>query len=163
MKAEAHHSLQDLFGIAIKAEIEAQEIYTEISNHTKNLVLKEKMRFMASEEKKHESILRGLFKQKFAGAEPVIPQQTVAPVPGWKPDEGGRISEALKSAMQTELDAKSFYEAMAERIAEPKAQSMLKYMAAMEQTHYYLLETEYNAAMEIEDYDRFDPAVHWGA
>jgi len=163
MKAEAHHSLQDLFGIAIKAEIEAQEIYTEISNHTKNLVLKEKMRFMASEEKKHESILRGLFKQKFAGAEPVIPQQTVAPVPGWRPDEGGNVSEALKSAMQTELDAKAFYEAMAGRIEEPKMQSVLKYLAAMEQTHYHLLETEYNAAMEIEDYDRFDPAVHWGA
>lgn len=163
MKARAHHSLQDLFGIAIKAEIEAQEIYTKISTYTRNFVLKEKMRFLASEEEKHERILRGLFKQKFAGAEPVIPQQTVAPVPGWRPDEGGKVSDALKSAMQTELDAKSFYEAMAGRIEEPKMQSVLKYLAAMEQTHYYMLETEYNAAMEIEDYDRFDPAVHWGA
>jgi rubrerythrin len=163
MKAEAHHSLQDLFGIAIKAEIEAQEMYTKISTHTKNFVLKEKMRFLASEEKKHERILRGLFKQRFAGAEPVIPGETVAPVPGWRPEEEGKVSDVLKAAMQTELDAKVFYEAMAERITEPKAESILKYLAAMEQTHYHMLETEHNAAMEIEDYDRFDPAVHWGA
>jgi rubrerythrin len=163
MKAEAHHSLEDLFGIAIKAEIEAQNIYKEISEYTKNMVLKEKMQFLAGEEEKHETILRGLFQQKFPGTEPVIPSQTVAPVPAWKPDEEGNVSDVLKAAMQTEEDAKTFYEAMAARIEEPKMQSMLRYLAAMEKTHYHLLETEYNAAMELEDYDRFDPAVHWGA
>lgn len=163
MKAEAHHSLEDLFGTAIKAEIEAQNIYTGISEYTKNMVLKEKMHFLAGEEAKHETILRGLFKQKFPGQEPFIPTETVAPVPGWRPEEEGKVSDVLKAAMQTEEDAKAFYEAMAERIGEPKAESMLNYLAAMEQTHYHLLEVEYNAAMVLEDYDRFDPAVHWGA
>lgn len=163
MKAEAHYSLQDLFGMAIKAEIEAQNIYSDIEGKTKNFVLKEKMHFLTGEEKKHESMLRGLFKQRFPGEEVVVPEETLAPVPAWKPEEGGKVSEALKAAMQTEVDAKAFYEAMAERIDDSQSRSMLRYMAAMEQTHFHLLETEYNAALEIEDYDRFDPAVHWGA
>ena len=65
--------------------------------------------------------------------------------------------------MQTEVDAKEFYQAMSERIDDDKARSILTYLAAMEQTHYHLLEAEYNTALEMEDYDRFDPAVHWGA
>ncbi len=162
MKAENHHSLEELFGMAIKAEIEAQSIYADIAKNTKNFVLKEKMQFLAAEEKKHEIMLRGLFKQKFETENPVS-QESLAPVPGWKPEDGGNISDALKAAMQTEEDAKLFYEAMAERVDEAKAKSILKYMAAMELTHYTLLETEYNAALEIEDYDRFDPAIHWGA
>lgn len=163
MKVEERHSLEDLFGMAIKAEIEAQGFYTCIGDKTKNFVLKEKMQFLAGEEKTHESILRGLFKQKSSGNEPAVPAETMAPVPGWNPDEGEKVSDILKAAMQTETDAKAFYEAMAERIDDAKARSMLAYLAAMEQTHYYLLEAEYNAAGELEDYDRFDPAVHWGA
>lgn len=163
MKAEAHHTLEDLFGMAVKAEIEAQDVYSAISEGTRNFVLKEKMGFLAGEEQKHEAILRGMFKQRFPGEELAVPSQTLAPVPGWKPDEEGNASEVLKAAMQTECDAKEFYEAMAGRIDDAKAKSMLGYLAGMEQTHYYLIETEYNAALEIEDYDRFDPAVHWGA
>ncbi|MBN2380531.1 ferritin family protein [candidate division WOR-3 bacterium] len=162
MRAEEHHSLEDLFGMAIKAEIEAQNIYTRIGEKTKNFVLKEKMGFLTSEEKKHETILRGMFKQKFS-AEPEVPAETMVPVPAWNPDDGEGVSDILRAAMQTEMDAKAFYEAMAERIDEAKSRSILGYLAAMEQTHYHLLEAEYNTALEMEDYERFDPAVHWGA
>ncbi len=163
MKASPKQSLEDLFAMAVKAEIEAQEIYSNIANHTKNFVLKEKMQFLAGEEKKHEAILRGLFKQKFAAKELVLPNETMAPVPAWNPAEGMAISDVLKAAMQTELDSNLFYHEMAGRVDEPKEKAMFKYLAAMEQTHYQLLEVEYHAATEIEDYDRFDPAVHFGA
>jgi rubrerythrin len=163
MKADPKQSLEDLFAMAIKAEIEAQEVYSNIANLTKNFVLKEKMQFLAGEEKKHEAILRGLFRQKFASKEPVLPSETMAPVPAWKPDEGTAISDVLKAAMQTELDSNIFYNEMARRVDEPAEKAMLKYLAAMEQTHYHLLEVEHHAALEIEDYDRFDPAVHFGA
>jgi len=162
MKAEDSHSLEDLFGMAIKAEIEAQTVYTRIGEKTKNFVLKEKMSFLTGEEKKHEAILRGLYKQKFS-LDPTVPEETMAPVPAWNPDEGDKVSDILKSAMQTEVDAKAFYEAMAERIDDAKFRTILFYLAAMEQTHFHLLEAEYNTALELEDYDRFDPAVHWGA
>ncbi len=163
MKAEEHHSLKNLFGMAVGAEIEAQNVYSHIGDRTRNFVLKEKMLFLASEERKHETILKGLFKQKFPGEEMVVPEETLAPVPAWKPEKTENVSKVLAAAMQTEVDARAFYEAMAERIDDSKAQSMLRYMAAMEQTHFHLLETEYNAALELEDYDRFDPGVHWGA
>jgi rubrerythrin len=163
MKADPKHSLADLFGMAIKAEIEAQEIYSSIHKQSKNFVLKEKMQFLASEEKKHEAILRGLYRQQFGDEKPRIPDETMAPVPAWKPEEGGKISNVLKAAMQTELDSNIFYHEMATRVDDAGQKAMFKYLAAMEQTHYHLLEVEYNAALEIEDYDQFDPAVHWGA
>lgn len=163
MKVEAHHSLQDLFGIAIKSEMEAQETYSRIEDQTKNFVLKEKMHFLTGEEAKHETILRELFKENYPGAEPVIPQESVAPVPAWKPEEGGKISDVLSAAMQTEEDSKTFYLAMAGMVEDTQQSALLKYLAAMEGSHYRLLELEYNASLELEDYDRFDPAVHWGA
>lgn len=163
MKVNPEHSLQDLFGTAIKAEIEAQEVYSRIKEHTENLVLKDKMGFLTGEEKRHEHILRGLFKKQFPDQKPSVPEETVAPVPAWHPEKGDEVSTILQAAMQTEEDAKNFYLDMSKRVEDPEVRSMLGYLAAMEQTHYHLLETEFHAAKDIEYYDRFDPAVHWGA
>lgn len=163
MKVEANHTLKDLFGIAIKSEQEAQETYSRLESQTKNFVLKEKMHFLTGEEAKHEAILKDLFKRNFPGEEPEVPAESVAPVPAWKPQEGGKISDVLAAAMQTEEDSKTFYLTMAGMVDNTRHAGLLKYLAAMESSHYRILEVEYQASLEMEDYDRFDSAVHWGA
>ena len=47
----------------------------------KNAFLKERLEFLALEEKKHQQALEGLFRQRFPGRALVVPEKPVVPLP----------------------------------------------------------------------------------
>jgi rubrerythrin len=158
------YSLEDILVSALKAEIDSGAIYTKIGERVKNFMLKERMNFLAGEEAKHREYLDSLYKKKFEGKEPVIPDKTPVPLPAIEiGDENTPLSEVMESAMNAEMAANQFYTAMAGLFEnEAETSKMLKYLASMEMGHYKLLEIEKKNALEFEYYDQVWPMMHAG-
>lgn len=150
-----------LFGQAIRSEQEAREFYASLAGGIRNLLLAERLVFLASEESKHEDFLRRLFVQKFK-EEPFIPDKTPVPSPRYVPGEKTPISDLLKGAMDAERASEEFYLNLAKSLSGEES-ILLEYLAMMERSHFHILEAEREIAMRFEDYEVVNPLFHIGA
>lgn len=141
--------------------MDAREFYTALAGGIKNLLLMERLEFLAKEEEKHEDFLRRLFAQKFK-EEPVVPVETPVPSSRYVPGEKTPISDLLAGAMDAERAAEEFYRDMSNLLlGEEKA--LLEYLALMERGHFHILEAERELALHFEDYEAVNPLFHMGA
>ena len=157
------YNMDDLLFAAIKSEINANEVYTRLAGGVKNAFLKDKLNFLAGEEKKHEETLRGVFRETFPGKEVVLPEETPVPLPDIIiPDEQVPLTQILESAMGAEMAAHEYYKKLSEMFDNPTTKATLTYLAAMEMGHYKLLEIEKEIAGRFEDFDVYEPMMHAG-
>jgi len=155
------NDIKILLGQAIRSEMDARSFYTALAGGIKNLLLKERLLFLASEEEKHEGFLRGLYRNRF-GEEPAVPETTPVPSPRYVPGEKTLISDLLAGAMEAEKAAEEFYLNLSNLLSgEEKA--LLEYLALMERGHYYILEAEREMALHFEEYEAVNPLFHIGA
>ena len=55
----------EIIGIAIKAEVEAGQIYDRLASRIRNRALREKLLFLRDEEEKHKAILEEMYARSF--------------------------------------------------------------------------------------------------
>jgi rubrerythrin len=158
------YTLEDLLLAAIKSEIESNETYINIAKQVKNGLLKDKLKFLASEEKKHRTFIENLYKKKFPKKKLIIPKTTPVPLPPFViPGEDTPLSTLLKSAMQAEKSAHEFYQDLSKQfIKENKIRNTLAYFADMELQHYKILEIEKESMDRFEEADVYWDMVHVG-
>ena len=159
------YTLEELFITAIKAETDSQEAYSILSGITKNAFLKDRLKFLASEEEKHKQLFEKVFKEYVPDVEIVLPEFSPVPLPEIDvSDETVPMSQILQQAMDAELAASEFYMEFAKFIKDnQKLVRALEYFAKMEQGHYEILKLEKASAEEFEEYDEYNPMMHIGA
>jgi rubrerythrin len=148
---------------AAKSEVESRDVYERTAARVANFFLKDKLRFLASEEEKHQAFVEAAYRHMFPGRELVLPATTPVPLPpmaAW--DEDVPLGRVIEAAMAAELAARDFYTALAPRLGDDRAAEMARYVAAMEQGHYDLLAPELERAERFEDYAREFPFIHVG-
>jgi len=156
------YGLEDLLLAAIKSEVSSKEIYSELAERFRNAFLKDKLKFLSSEEEKHRIFIQSVYKKNFGDKKVVIPENTPVPLPQIKTD--GPVSEVFFSAMQAEKAASEFYDALSEKFTDnPEIKKTLEYLATMEMGHYKLLEIEKETIDRYEDFDTVWPMTHIGA
>ena len=155
---------EELFLTAIRAEVDSNKVYSKLADGVKNAFLKNKLRFLADEEEKHQQYLEKAFSDRFPGKEIELPEKTIVPLPEPKiPKERVPVSEVIQSAMNAELAAQEFYKSFAARFDNlPELKKTLEYFATMEQGHYKILEIEKQNIEKFEDYDDYWPMMHMG-
>ena len=158
------YTLEDLLLAAMKSEIESTEVYTKIARQVKNGLLKDKLKFLASEEQKHKTFVEQLYKAKFPKKKILVPQTTPVPLPPFViPDEDTALSTLLKRAMQAEKSAHEFYQGLSKQFTkEKKIHNTLSYFADMELQHYKILEIEKESMDRFEEADVYWDMVHVG-
>lgn len=157
------YSMDDMLLAAIKSEVSAIEVYATLAEGVKNAFLKDKLNFLAGEEKKHQEKLESMYGENFPGKEVVLPKESPVPLPEIMfPDEGVPLSRILESAMGAEMAANEFYKSLSELFEDPNTKATLTYLAAMEMGHYKLLEIEKEYAERFEDFDEYVPMMHAG-
>jgi rubrerythrin len=158
------YSMEDVFLSAIKAEVEANRIYTLLAKRIKNVYMKDRLLFLANEEKKHQVGIEKLYKKETKNKSVKLPKTTPVPLPAIKePGEGVPVSMVIASALAAEQAAGDFYKSFAARFPADSEQSwLLIYFANMENGHFQLLASE-KALMEKEEYfDTEWPMMHVG-
>ena len=152
----ANQPVKKLLGYAIRAEIDANRIYTRMAGRLRNLLLKEKFELLALEEKKHRDVILRLFASMWAGEKPQIPDAVdsrLLPAVSLKPSS--TLADVLNQAMNSEKSAREFYASLAKRFKTSNRQ-VLMYLSRVENSHYLMLRGEYVLALEFEDYAEKD-------
>lgn len=159
----SEYSMNDMLLAAVKSEVSANEVYATLAEGVKNAFLKDKLNFLAGEEKKHKEKLESIYKENFPGKEVVLPEESPVPLPDIIfPNEKVPLSQILESAMGAEKAANEFYKSLSEFFDDPNTKATLAYLAAMESGHYKLLEIEKEFAERFEEFDEYTPMMHAG-
>jgi len=172
------YNLKDVMLTALKSEIEAEKSYLAIADRVKNIMLKDRLKFLAGEEVKHAGFIRSFFKSQFPNDEIILPEENIISLPEIKiTDEHIPISELLEQAMAAEQAASNFYLAMltlfqVDEIDQPlmldstesttTISEYLLYLSTMELGHYHILKTEVDHAKENEHYTMLWDMTHVG-
>lgn len=154
--------IETILKIAIKAEIDAAENYRRAAEQTSIYLLKEKFGFLEREEKGHRQLLETLFKKKFPERDVVLPEESDMPFPPFTVSDDMQLSDILTGAMEAEKMAAEFYGEMERNLERDDEKSMARYLASMEESHYYLLKSELEIAHNFELYDEVHAMMHVG-
>jgi len=158
------YSIEDIYLTAMKSEIESKNIYIKLSNKVKNAFLKDRLKFLASEEEKHRLFFESLYRKTFPAKEISLPEKNIVPLPEIKIEgESTPVSEIMSNVMKGEMASHNFYTEFSKLFtAEPQIQNALLYIASMEMTHYKLIEIERENAEKFEYYNIEWPMIHVG-
>jgi rubrerythrin len=156
MVSIAREPIKKLLGYAVRAEIDANKIYTRLSSRVKNLLLKEKFQILAFEEKKHKEVVENLFDSLYHGDKLLVPDcvdERLLPSVHITPSSS--LAQILYQAMAAEKSAQDFYASLAKKVRIPK-KKIIEYLSKVERSHFLMLQSEYALALEFEDYAERD-------
>ncbi|MGD2245143.1 MAG: ferritin family protein [Candidatus Aminicenantes bacterium] len=149
-------SAKELLAMAVKAEMDANQTYSDIAGNLSNPLLKEKFQWLAYEENKHKEILEKLFTTVNPGEDIPIPDTVDEDLlPSIHLTPSSSLVEILYQAMESEKSAENFYAALTQRVEEAQ-KKVLEYLSKVEHSHYTMLKSEYTLAQEFEDYAEKD-------
>jgi rubrerythrin len=72
-------SVEKALSMAIRSEAEAAEAYRKLNAQIRNFMLKEKMRFLEDEEKRHRELLISIHRKVANGREPAESERSLLP------------------------------------------------------------------------------------
>ncbi len=150
-------SLEELLGMAIKAEIGARKFYESLAERLDIQALKEKIEWLADEEGKHEALLRNLYKSMFPGKEVISPGEHIGPElqpVARELRDVGDIVDLIRWAMKAEEIAAKFYAELEEMVDTEEKKRLMRYLSDMEWGHYYNLKAEYELLLDWEMYSQ---------
>ncbi|NJE41916.1 ferritin family protein [Thermococcus sp. GR6] len=144
-------SLEELLGMAIKAEIGAREFYTSLAERMEIQALKEKIEWLAEEEKKHEELLRRIYANMFPGEDVIFPEEHIGPElqpVARKLHSVEDIIDLIRWAMKAEEIAANFYAELENIMGTEDKRRLMRYLSDMEKGHYYTLKAEYELLLD---------------
>ncbi len=152
MIAEDLTALEAL-GIAIKSEMDAQEIYQDLADLTQNDLLKERFLNLVKEEKQHQLLLEKKYDELFPDVPLKLPEsQMLKHVNSSAARKNMSIKDVLKIAIDEEKRTRNFYLDCAEYVKDLSGKRMFRFLADMEFSHQMILSAEYEL---IENYPQY--------
>ncbi len=149
------YNLDELLLVGIKSEIESEKVYRSLAGQVKDPFLRNRLEFLASEEKGHRAFLEGLFRKKFPEKPLVVPEKSRIPLPEVHMyGETGSIRDVISvmdEAMKAEEAAADFYNSLKARCTDQSAREILHYLALMEMDHYKILKMEREEIAKVEE------------
>jgi rubrerythrin len=149
-------SIPELLSVAVKSEIEAAKAYSKLYDSVKNAILKQKLKFLVLEEKKHRRILERLFKQRFPDQEIQIPKKSLLPpikVSIGKPSlKSVSILDIFRGALKAEKAAENFYVERGSKVKDKESKRILTYLSRVERSHYSMIKSEIDLLDKFPDY-----------
>lgn len=133
----------EALGIAIRSEIDAQEVYKDLAALCDDELLRDKFLNLYHEEKKHQTLLEKMYKEMFPEVDLVLPESKL---PKTAADSRRRkklgLKDVLLLAIDEEKKSREFYLDCAEIVSELSGKRMFRFLADMEFSHHALLNAE---------------------
>jgi rubrerythrin len=142
----------DVYPVAIRAELDAAEIYRGLQVRVKNEVLRQKLDFLAKEEDRHKAILERLFHDHYPERKLVVPAESKRPKTKVAVDETAAVLGLFKLAMQKEKEAEEYYKDAKAAVEDAQSRKIFEYLARVERSHFYMLQSEVGLIEKFPDY-----------
>jgi len=142
----------EILSVGIRSEIDAAAFYVRLQDRVKNVLLLEKLKFLALEEEHHRKILERLFGQRFPEKTVGAPASSLMPPIAASLGEGASVLDLFLAALEAEKASESFYEEASELTEEDGSRRMLAYLGRVERSHQAMIRSEIDLLERFPDY-----------
>ena len=141
-----------ILGIAIRSEVDAAAFYTRLQGRVKNILLVQKLKFLALEEEHHRKILERLLGQKYPDKPKDVPESSLMPPIGVLLPAEPAVPALFEAALRAEETAEAYYNDAAMRVEEEAGRRLLAYLGRVERSHQAMLRSEIDLIGKFPDY-----------
>ena len=141
-----------VLGVAIRSEVDAAAFYTRLQGRVKNVLLVQKLKFLALEEEHHRKILERLLAQRYPDKPKDVPESALMPPIGVALPAEPSVPELFEAALKAEEIAEAYYNDAAGRVEEEAGQRILAYLGRVERSHQAMIRSELDLIRRFPDY-----------
>jgi rubrerythrin len=141
-----------VLGVAIRSEVDAAAFYTRLQGRVKNVLLNQKLKFLAMEEEHHRKILERLLGQKFPGKPADAPESSLMPPIGVSLGPEPSVPALFDAALKAEEAAEAYYMEAGERAEDEAGKKILSYLGRVERSHQAMIRSELELIGKFPDY-----------
>jgi len=141
-----------VLGVAIRSEVDAAAFYTQLQERVKNVLLVQKLKFLALEEEHHRKILEHLLGDRFRGQSTAVPRDSLMPPIAASLGENPPVLALFQAALKAEETAERFYTETGERAEDEGSRKILAYLGRVERSHQAMLKSEIDLLEKFPDY-----------
>jgi len=152
MALDARLKPNEVLAAAILSEIQAADFYGGILARVKNTLLREKLKFLVLEEKKHRKILESLYADRFPERKLKVPATSPLRVPVAAIDETSSVLDLFQAALEAEKMAEAFYRDARSATADAGTRKILEYLRRVERSHFFMIRSEIDLLSWFPDY-----------
>lgn len=141
-----------VLGVAIRSEVDAAAFYTRLQGRVKNLLLVQKLKFLALEEDHHRKILERLLGQRYPDKPKDVPEASLMPPIGVALPADPAVPELFQAALTAEEIAEAYYNDAAARVEDEAGRKILAYLGRVERSHQAMIKSELDLIVRFPDY-----------
>src|SRR5512143_2557660 len=141
-----------ILGVAIRSEVDAAAFYTRLQERVKNVLLGQKLKFLALEEQHHQTVLEKLLAQRYPDKPPDIPASSLMPPIGVSLPADPSVPALFEAALEAEKVAEAYYNDAAGRVEDEAGRRVLAYLGRVERSHQAMLSSEIDLIRKFPDY-----------
>ena len=141
-----------ILGVAIRSEIDAAAFYTRLQGRLKNILLIQKLKFLALEEEHHRKMLERLLAQKYPEGPTDAPGSSLMPPIGVSLPADATVPALFEAALEAEKIAEAYYSEAAERVGDEAGRRILAYLGRVERSHQAMISSEIDLIRKFPDY-----------
>jgi rubrerythrin len=141
-----------ILSVAVRAEIDAAAFYARLQGKVKNILLVQKLKFLALEEEHHKKILEKLLGQKYPDKPADAPEASLMPPIGVTlPAEPG-VPALFEAALAAEETAEAYYNEAGGKAEDEAGRRVLAYLGRVERSHQAMIRAELDLIRRFPDY-----------
>jgi rubrerythrin len=141
-----------ILSVAVRSEIDAAAFYTRLQGRVKNILLIQKLKFLALEEEHHKRIIEKLLGQKYPDKPRDVPESSLMPPIGVSLPPEPSVPAMFEAALQAEVAAEAYYNEAGERAEDEAGRKILAYLGRVERSHQAMIRAELDLIRTFPDY-----------
>ena len=141
-----------ILGVAVRSEIDAAAFYTRLQGRVKNVLLVQKLKFLALEEDHHKKILEHLLAQRYPDKPTDVPASSLMPPIGVSLPADPTVPALFEAALEAEEIAEAYYNDAAKRVEDEAGRRILAYLGRVERSHQAMIKSELGLIRKFPDY-----------
>lgn len=141
-----------VLGVAVRSEVDAAAFYTRLQERVKNVLLVQKLKFLALEEEHHKKILERLLGQKYPDKPKDVPEASLMPSIAVSVGADPSVPALFEAALKAEETAEAYYNEAAERLEDEGGRRILAYLGRVERSHQSMIRAELELLRKFPDY-----------
>jgi rubrerythrin len=141
-----------ILSVAIASEVDAAAFYTRLQSKVKNVLLIQKLKFLALEEEHHKRILEKLLGQRYPGTPKDAPPSSLMPPIGVALPADPGVPALFEAALKAEETAEAYYNEASKRAEDEGSRRILAYLGRVERSHQAMIKAELDLIRRFPDY-----------
>ncbi len=141
-----------VLAVALRSEVDAAAFYTRLQEKVKNVLLVQKLKFLALEEEHHRRILEHVAADRYPGRPLEAPAGALMPPIAASLGADPPVLALFQAALAAEVAAERFYMETGERAEDEASRKILAYLGRVERSHQAMLKSEIDLLEKFPDY-----------